>query len=61
VEGGHLASLVSRTLFRLDAGLLVSAGQGEAVVAGAMACPVLRLATPDTERYRHDSVLTGVA
>jgi len=61
VEGGHLGTLVSRALFRMDAGLLVSAGQGEAVVAGAMACPVLRLATPGAERYRHEPILTGVA
>jgi nucleotide-binding universal stress UspA family protein len=52
IEAGCLDTVVSRTLFRLDAGLLVAAGQGEAIVAAAMACPVLRLATPLPELAR---------
>jgi nucleotide-binding universal stress UspA family protein len=63
VEGGHLGALVSRALFRLDAGLLISAGKGEALVATAMACPVLQVATPESARdsRHHEPVLTGAA
>jgi len=44
VEAGRVDTVVSQALYRLDAGLLVAAGQGEAIVAAAMACPVLRIA-----------------
>ncbi len=33
----------SVALYRMDTGLLVTAGLGEAIAASAMACPVLRL------------------
>jgi nucleotide-binding universal stress UspA family protein len=46
VEAGRVDWVVSQALYRLDAGLLVAAGQGDAIVAAAMACPVLRIAKP---------------
>jgi nucleotide-binding universal stress UspA family protein len=46
VEGGRVDWVVSQALYRLDAGLLVAAGQGDAVVAAAMARPVWRIARP---------------
>jgi nucleotide-binding universal stress UspA family protein len=44
VEVGDVSTVVSRALYRLDAGLLVAGGQGEAIIAAEMACPVLRVA-----------------
>ena len=64
VEGGHIGGVLSRTLYRLDAGMLVAAGQGEAVVAAAMARSVLRLVTPEIggdTRISPERVLTGAA
>jgi nucleotide-binding universal stress UspA family protein len=64
VEGCHLDALVSRMLYRLDAGLLVSASQGEAVVAVATASPVLRLPGPrmgDDSRLHTAPELMGAA
>jgi nucleotide-binding universal stress UspA family protein len=46
VEAGRLESVVSRKMARLDAGLLVTAGSGSAIVAAAVSCPVLRVSTP---------------
>jgi hypothetical protein len=46
IEARRLEVVISRALFRLDAGLLVAAGQGQTIVAATRACPVLRLATP---------------
>jgi nucleotide-binding universal stress UspA family protein len=44
VEAGRPDGVISQALYRLDAGLLVAAGQGEAIAAVAAGCPVLRLA-----------------
>jgi nucleotide-binding universal stress UspA family protein len=49
VEAGRSDTVVSRVLHRLNAGLLIASRQGPALVAAAMACPVLRLASPMAE------------
>ena len=46
VEAGRVDWVVGEALYRLDAGLLVVEGQGDAIAAAAMACPVLRIARP---------------
>jgi nucleotide-binding universal stress UspA family protein len=66
VEVGRLDAVISRVLHRLEADLLVSAGQGEAIAAAAMACPVLRLAgkLPEVARTvqpRRDGALAATA
>ncbi len=43
VEAGRVDWVINRALRRLDAGLLVVAGHGEAIVAAANACPVWRI------------------
>ena len=49
VEAGDSDTVVSCALHRPNAGLLVAARQGPALVAAAMACPVLRLSTPSAD------------
>lgn len=66
VEAGHSETVVSCVLHRLNAGLLVAARQGPALVAAAMACPVLRLPTRLPEltggaHLQYATVLTGTA
>ena len=49
IEIGGVHEVVSRALYRLDAGLLVAA-QREAIFAAQTACPVLRVAAPAQSR-----------
>ena len=46
IQVGDVSSVVSQVLHRMNSGLLVAAGQGEAKLAAEMDCPVLRIARP---------------
>ncbi len=52
VEAGRVDWVVNQALHRLDAGLLIVAGGGEAALAGAMTCPVLRIEARGVEAER---------
>ena len=50
IEVGKVHQVVSGALYRLDAALLVTAGQREVILAAETACPVLRVAAPAQSR-----------
>jgi nucleotide-binding universal stress UspA family protein len=50
IEVGGVEAVVGRTLHRLDAGLLVAAGECRTILAAEGICPVLRLAAPTRSR-----------
>jgi nucleotide-binding universal stress UspA family protein len=52
VEAGRVDWVVNQALHRLNAGLLVSPEHREAVMAGAMTCPVLQVAARQPELAR---------
>jgi nucleotide-binding universal stress UspA family protein len=61
VEAGRSDSVISNLLHRMNAGLLVAARHGSALVSAALACPVLRLSPSGGAHRSYAGAMTGAA